>query len=107
MVLYTSRQLVTGRDDDETLAIGAQISAALVEIVSRLQTAPKFLIAKGGITASDIATGALGIKRAQVIGQLLPGVPVWRTERGLGYIVFPGNVGGDDALLAAVRRMGA
>jgi len=107
VVLYTSRQLVTGRDDDETLAIGAQISAALVEIVSRLQTAPKFLIAKGGITASDIATRALGIKRAQVIGQLLPGVPVWRTERGLGYVVFPGNVGGDDALLEAVGRMGA
>ena len=107
VVLYTSRELVVGKDDAETLEIGARISASLVEVVPRLQAVPKFLIAKGGITSSDIATKALGIRRAQVIGQLLPGVPVWRTEGGLGYVVFPGNVGADDALLEAVRRLGS
>ena len=105
VVLYTSRTLVTGADDDENLAIGQRISDALVEIVAGLQTVPKFLVVKGGITSSDIATKALGIRRAMVIGQLLPGVPVWRSEAGLGYVVFPGNVGGEDALLEAVRRL--
>ena len=107
VVLYTSRELITGADDEETLALGQRISNSLVEVVSKLQTTPEFLIAKGGITSSDIATKALGIKRAMVIGQLLPGVPVWRTEDGLGYVIFPGNVGGDDALLEAARRLGA
>ena len=104
-MLYTGRKLISGADDQENLAIGQQISESLVTIVSGLSATPKFLIAKGGITSSDIATKALGIKRATVIGQLLPGVPVWRTEDGLGYVIFPGNVGGDDALLEAVRRL--
>lgn len=105
VVLYTSRELVTGSDDEENLKIGQRISASLVEVVAGLETTPKFLIAKGGITSSDIATRALGIKRAMVIGQLLPGVPVWRTDEGLGYVIFPGNVGGDEALLEAVGRL--
>lgn len=107
VVLYTSRQLVTRADDAENLAIGQSISDRLVEVVSGLKTTPKFLVAKGGITSSDLATKALQIKRATVIGQLLPGVPVWRTPAGLGYVIFPGNVGGDEALLEAVRRLEA
>mgnify|MGYP001823302104 CR=1 FL=1 len=107
VVLYTSRELLTGGSDGETLAIGRRVSATLVEIVSGLEKAPQFIIAKGGITSSDVATGALGIRRAVVLGQLLPGVPVWRAENGLGFVVFPGNVGDDDALLEAVNNLAA
>ena len=39
---------------------------------------PEFLIAKGGITSNDVAVEALGVKRATVLGQVVPGVPVWR-----------------------------
>jgi uncharacterized protein YgbK (DUF1537 family) len=105
VVLYTSRELVTGANDEENLAISRRVSGALVEIVKGLSVSPRFLIAKGGITSSDIATEALGIRRATVLGQLLPGVPVWRTESGLGYVVFPGNVGDNGALLEAVTKL--
>jgi uncharacterized protein YgbK (DUF1537 family) len=105
VALYTSRDLITGSSSEESLAIGRRISHALVEIVAGLQTSPRFLIAKGGITSSDIATNALQIRRAIVVGQLIPGVPVWRTEKGLGYVVFPGNVGDDGALLEAVTKL--
>lgn len=105
VVLYTGRKLITGESDEETLAIGQEISDSVVRVVAGLQASPRFLIAKGGITSSDLATKALGIERATVIGQLLPGVPVWRTAGGLGYVIFPGNVGGDDALYQAVRRL--
>lgn len=105
VVLYTSREVVTGKSDEATLAIGKRVSNALVEIVKDLATKPRFLIAKGGITSSDIATEALGIRRGLVLGQLLPGVPVWRAESGIGFVVFPGNVGDDDALLEAVRKL--
>jgi uncharacterized protein YgbK (DUF1537 family) len=109
VVLFTSRKLVTGRDAAQSLAIGSQVSAALVEIVQRLRTPPRFLIAKGGITSSDVATQALGVKRALVLGQILPGVPVWKLGDesrfpGLNYIVFPGNVGGRDALTEVIGR---
>ena len=54
----------------------------------------------------------LNIKRATVMGQILPGVPVWKTGGeslfpGLVYIVFPGNVGGEDALAKIVEKLGS
>jgi uncharacterized protein YgbK (DUF1537 family) len=111
VVLYTSRQLITGHDATGSLAIGQQVSSALVAIVAGLSVAPRYLVAKGGITSSDLATQALRVRRAMVLGQLLPGVPVWRTEEGsrlpgLAYVVFPGNVGGDDALVQVREKLG-
>jgi uncharacterized protein YgbK (DUF1537 family) len=68
------------------------------------------VVAKGGITSSDVATGALGIRRAVVRGSLLPGiVSLWEPadgpSRGLPYVVFAGNVGDEDGLADVVERM--
>ncbi len=106
VVLHTSRKLVTGRDADSSLRIGGTVSAAIVEVVRGITVPLRFLIAKGGITSSDVATRGLEVRRAIVLGQILPGVPVWRLQDesrmpGLAYVVFPGNVGDDDALLKA------
>ena len=108
-VVFTSRQFVQGSSGAESLAIGQRISDALVELVRGIETRPAYLIAKGGITSSDIATRGLGVKRAIVLGQLLPGVPIWKLGPeskfpALPYVVFPGNVGDSDALRAAVTR---
>ncbi len=110
VVLYTSRDLVTGEDAARNLQIGNSVSAALVEIVQRLAVRPRYLIAKGGITSSDLATRGLGVKRAVVAGQLLPGIPVWCLGAeakfpALNYVVFPGNVGGPHALSEAVSKL--
>ena len=78
VVLCTSRRLVTGANATESLRIGHRVSAALVEVVSRLAAAPRFFVAKGGVTSSDLATKALGVRRAIVRGQILPGIPVWQ-----------------------------
>jgi uncharacterized protein YgbK (DUF1537 family) len=109
VVAFTSRTLITGRDAAASLDIGAQVSEALVEVVRRLEARPRYLIAKGGITSSDLATRALGVKRAMVMGQILPGIPVWELGPetkcpGLPYVVFPGNVGGPDALAGVVHQ---
>jgi uncharacterized protein YgbK (DUF1537 family) len=112
VAIYTSRVLLTGQNADQSLRIGTEISAALVTLVQGLAVRPRYLVAKGGITSSDLATRGLGMKRAIVEGQLLPGVPVWRAGDetrfpGLCYIVFPGNVGGPNALVdlqTALRR---
>ena len=112
VVVFTSRALVTGTGGEESLAIGRRVSESLVEIVRALPAPPRYLLAKGGITSSDIATRALGVKRAMVLGQILPGVPVWQLGPesqypGLAYIVFPGNVGGPAALVEIARALGA
>jgi uncharacterized protein YgbK (DUF1537 family) len=108
--VYTSRTLVTGADAEESLSIGARVSEAVVGVVRTLRNRPRYLVGKGGITSSDLATEALGVRRATVLGQILPGVPVWRAGREsrwprLAYVVFPGNVGGTDALVRIVEEL--
>jgi uncharacterized protein YgbK (DUF1537 family) len=92
---------------DVDLASGRRISQALVDVVRRLERRPDWIIAKGGITSSDIAANGLGMRESRVAGQLLPGVPVWiggdeSRWPGLPLVVFPGNVGGPRALTDAV-----
>lgn len=108
VVVFTSRTLISGTDPASSLEIGRQISEALVALVRSLAVRPRYLIAKGGITSSDLATRGLSVKRAMVMGQILPGVPVWQLGAetkfpGLPYVVFPGNVGKSDALTEAVK----
>jgi uncharacterized protein YgbK (DUF1537 family) len=109
VAVFTSRRLVTGDNAETSLAIGKQVSAALVELLQRIETRPRYLIAKGGVTSSDLATQGLGVKRAIVLGQILPGVPVWELGPetkypGMPYVVFPGNVGEPNALREVVRK---
>jgi uncharacterized protein YgbK (DUF1537 family) len=108
--IWTSRQLVTGADPESSLAIGRRVSDGLVAIVQAITTRPRYLLAKGGITSSDVATRGLHVERALVLGQILPGVPVWRLGPesrypGMIYIVFPGNVGGPGALAEVVAAL--
>jgi uncharacterized protein YgbK (DUF1537 family) len=108
VVICTSRELVTGTDPESNLSIGSRVSDGLIAILGLISTRPRYLIAKGGITSSDVATKGLGVKRALVLGQILPGVPVWQLGPeskypGMPYIVFPGNVGGPGALADAVN----
>jgi uncharacterized protein YgbK (DUF1537 family) len=108
--IFTSRRLVTGADADSSLAIGRRVSEGLVAIVRAISTRPRYLLAKGGITSSDTATRGLDVRRALVLGQILPGVPVWRLGPesrypDLVYIVFPGNVGGPSALAEVVAAL--
>ena len=109
VLIYTSRNLIKGDSAESSLEISRSVSQALVEIVHGLERKPAWVIAKGGITSSDIATQGLMAKRATVLGQVLPGVPVWRmgTEShwpDLVYVVFPGNVGGPNAIAEVVSR---
>ncbi|RDH30621.1 hypothetical protein BDQ94DRAFT_161121 [Aspergillus welwitschiae] len=103
-LVMTSRKLITGGDELSSLAIGGRVAEALVEVLKRVKVRPRVVIAKGGITSSDAATKGLGIKRAMILGQAAPGVPLWRCDeetarhRGVPFVVFPGNVGGVETL---------
>jgi uncharacterized protein YgbK (DUF1537 family) len=111
VILFTSRDLVSAASDEENLQIGQAVSIYLSEIVAALNAKPQFIVTKGGITSSDIATKALGARRAMIKGQILPGVPVWQTGPeskfpGLCQVVFPGNVGEVDGLTKVVQILG-
>lgn len=107
-LIMTSRELITGKSPSESLEINFKVSSALVEIVRRITTRPRYILAKGGITSSDLATKALEARRAKVVGQALAGVPLWQLgpesrHPGVPYIVFPGNVGDSKALADVVK----
>jgi uncharacterized protein YgbK (DUF1537 family) len=105
-LLFTSRTLIRGADADASLDIARRVSDAVVEVVRGVRSAkPAWVIAKGGITSHDTAVRGLEIRRAEVLGQMLPGLvsvlrPVDAAPEmvGVPYVVFAGNVGGDDTL---------
>ncbi len=110
VLLYTSRELISGESDEENLGIGEIISTYIHKTVKSITEKPRYMLTKGGITYSVVATDSLQIKRATVLGQIAAGVPVWRAGRqsvfpDLLQIVFPGNVGSDSALLEVVRKL--
>jgi uncharacterized protein YgbK (DUF1537 family) len=105
VIVYTKRKLLTLENDSkqEALKRSVKISDAVQSLVGRLKVTPAFVVAKGGITSSDIGTKALKVKRANVLGQIRPGIPVWQTDReskfpAIPYVIFPGNVGEPNTL---------
>lgn len=109
-IIYTTRKLITGTNASENLGIGNKISNGLVRIIASLDVVPKYIVAKGGITSSDIATKAIKIEKAIVIGQILDGVPVWKATKcnkfgDIKYIVFPGNVGDEQSLTELYNKL--
>ncbi len=115
VVVYTSREVVRASGDLSGLEVGSAVSAALVDVMRRVDRGLElgFVVAKGGITSSDIATKGLGVRRAEVAGQMLPGiVSAWILPEdsdypGLPYVVFPGNVGDEDALAEVIQKLRA
>ncbi|MET1035685.1 MAG: four-carbon acid sugar kinase family protein [Arthrobacter sp.] len=114
VVVHTSRELVKTEDGDESLDISRRVSAAVVDVVRRTlaNTPPRFVIAKGGITSSDVAAHGLEIRHAIVRGPMLPGiVSLWEPQdgpaRGIPYIVFAGNVGADSSLTDVTVKLSA
>ncbi|MCJ1674575.1 hypothetical protein MT355_15050 [Rathayibacter sp. VKM Ac-2929] len=112
VVVHTSRTLVRTSDREESLEISRRVSAAVVLIVQRILAAraPRYVIAKGGITSSDVAAFGLAIRHAIVRGPMLPGlVSLWAPADGpaanIPYIVFAGNVGDDQSLAAVVATL--
>ena len=96
-VVYTSRREIRIDNADLRQQLGQRVSDFLVDIVHRLPFTPSYLVAKGGITSHDILTKGLGVKSAEVLGQIVPSVPCIMTDR-FPYIIFPGNVGGEESL---------
>ena len=112
-VVYTRRDRLDMDSSraDEQLTVSVKISESVASIVAKLSVRPGFIIAKGGITSSDIGIKALGVRRADVMGQIKPGIPVWRTGAeskfpNMPFIIFPGNVGGESTLKDVVDLLG-
>ena len=112
-VIYTSRVERTFDSQSARLAFGEQVSAFLMAVVQGLPASLGFLISKGGITSNDVLSVGLALRTSRVLGQILPGCSVVRCPHehprypDMPVVIFPGNVGGEDALAVAVQRLTA
>lgn len=116
VLLATSRTALLGSGANASLDRARLISEAVVRVVSASVPASRFswVLAKGGITSHDVASGGLGIRRARVVGHfpcggvtLLEPLDAPRGTLGRPYVVFPGNVGSPDALAETVELLRA
>lgn len=112
VVVYTRRERfdLPNGTEEEQLKIATEISHGLIKIIENLKLRPSFIISKGGITSSDVATKSLKIKEAIVLGQIVAGIPVWLSgEKSkypkLPYIIFPGNVGEEETLKLVYEKI--
>jgi len=113
VLLRTSRELVTGGSPERSLEIAGTVAGHLTAVVTAAvrRARLRWVIAKGGITSSTVATSGLGLRRAWVLGQMLPGqVPAWVPAAGAEpgpplCVIFPGNVGEADSLAEVILRL--
>ncbi|NMF86075.1 four-carbon acid sugar kinase family protein [Nodosilinea sp. P-1105] len=110
-VVYTSREELTFDSIQARLDFGVEVSSLLMDVVRGLPPDIGFLISKGGITSNDTLSQGLALRTARLLGQILPGVSVVRTPADhaqfpqLPVVLFPGNVGDDNALALAYHRL--
>ena len=109
-VVYTSREELSFNDVQQRLQFGKDVSALLMEVVRGLPDSISFLISKGGITSNDVLSVGLNLTLARLLGQIIAGCSVIRTEPthpypNLPVVLFPGNVGDRDSLAAVWQRL--
>ncbi len=110
-VIYTSRGELSFNDSQTRLAFGVMVSSFLMDIVQGLPKQISYLISKGGITSNDVLSIGLNLRMVRLLGQILPGCSLVKTERdhplfaNLPVVLFPGNVGDRDGLLTVYHRL--
>ena len=110
-VIYTSRTELQFEDQQARLAFGEQVSAFLMDVVRNLPVTTGFLISKGGITSNDVLSDGLALRTSRVVGQILAGCSVVRCPDDhprypdMPVVIFPGNVGDENALATVLQRL--
>ncbi|MDJ0510054.1 MAG: four-carbon acid sugar kinase family protein [Crocosphaera sp.] len=110
-VVYTSREELTFETVQKRLDFGVSVSSLLMEVVQGLPSDISFLISKGGITSNDVLSTGLKLQAVRLLGQILAGCSMVRTEKdhplfpNLPVVLFPGNVGNVQGLSTVYSRL--
>ncbi len=115
-VLYTSRGEARCRHAGERRELGLALAGVMARLAAGLAPALGYLISKGGITTHTLLADGLGLDHVELQGQLLPGLSLVLAATAsapgghpgpLPVLTFPGNLGDEDTLWEAWRRMEA
>lgn len=96
--------------EHNTLEHGEKVMQSIIAAVQGLSNYADIVVTKGGITSAEVARSGLGATEAWVLGQILPGISVWRVvdrnERLLLLVIVPGSVGDSDTLIKVLEIVG-
>ncbi|HTT95354.1 MAG TPA: four-carbon acid sugar kinase family protein [Solirubrobacterales bacterium] len=105
-VVATERDVYAAGD---SLAAGAAIATGLAAILAGLRDRVGLVVSKGGITSAVNVREGLAADLAEVRGPLRDGISLWSIDTpersALPFVVFPGNVGGEDDLAELVDQI--
>ncbi|MHB1232929.1 MAG: four-carbon acid sugar kinase family protein [Burkholderiales bacterium] len=110
-VVFTSRVERLFADRQTRLRFGEQVSGFLMSVVHALPRTIGFIISKGGITSNDMLSLGLAIPAARSVGQIHAGCSVVLTPKDhprlpdIPVVIFPGNVGDQNALATVYNRL--
>lgn len=65
---------------DEVVAFRQACARAMSDILLALAVPPRWLIVESGTVASAVTRQGLGVRRAEVLGQVGPGITAWRLD---------------------------
>jgi len=107
-VLYTSREIISPRDNNDLIQFQLFLSTFISEIVSDIKYEIGYLISKGGITTNTILSKGLEADSVYLEGQILPGISLVTfnllEQKGkLAIVTFPGNIGNNMSLVKALE----
>lgn len=91
-----------------SLADGAAMMRRLTAGVAAVAGELDACVVKGGISSAEVAGVSFAAVQARVTGQLEAGISWWRLRTGareLDYVVVPGNMGDDHALVRCVAAV--
>ncbi len=110
-VIFTSRAERQFPDINTRLRFGEQVSGFLMSVVHSLPRSVGYIISKGGITSNDMLSLGLAMPSARMVGQIHAGCSVVLTPHNhprlpdIPVVIFPGNVGDENALATVYRRL--
>ena len=107
-VLFTSREIVSPRDNNDLIPFQHFLSVFIAEIVSDIQNEVGYMISKGGMTTNTIISQGLKADSVYLEGQILPGISLvtfnlLKQKGKLPIVTFPGNMGNDMSLVKALE----
>ena len=107
-VLYTSREIVSPKNNNDLIQFQLFLSAFISEIVSAIKNEIGYLISKGGITTNTIISEGLKADSVYLEGQILPGISLvtlnlLKQKGKLPIVTFPGNIGNNMSLVKTLE----
>jgi uncharacterized protein YgbK (DUF1537 family) len=88
------------------LGSGGRLALGVARAAAAVHPRPDVVLTKGGVTSAVTLRDGFGVRAATVVGPLAPGISRWDAGPDLpAFVVFPGNVGADDALTHVVRHL--